>query len=301
MSGNDTFAEHYVNIAYGRNLGLDAAQRESRIAVNVEADFSTAETGKSFSTERLGTSKPQEMGDRFGELPKGFVDKRRRVGHFKPYEDGKVVDSSYDKARTLVMDPASKTIRVMREGLARQQDEFVMSAMLGTAYAGENGTTAVGFPAGQTIAVNDHTYNSGGSGNVPLTVSKLQVAMEMMDAAEIAGERYIALPSKQINHLLTDAKVTSSDYNTVKALVAGEIDTFLRFKFIRYEPVLKSGSNFRCVAWVKPAVEFHQRVLEAPSMWKRRDKRPHWYAYYQMEMAAVRVEEKGVVDILCTA
>ena len=36
----------------------------------------------------------------------------------------------------------------------------------------------------------------------------------------------------RIEALLGDTSVTSSDFNTVKALVQGDVDTFMGFKFI---------------------------------------------------------------------
>jgi hypothetical protein len=296
MSGTDTFPEHY-KVAFGRNLGLDAAQAMSRIAPLVDADFNYGEAGDSFTSDWLGSSDPVAMTDRFGELPTGQIDSRRRVGHFSSYEDGKVLGSKYDEARQ-VSDPANKKVIAMKQGLARKQDALVIAGMYGTTYAGRLGVDAVALPSAQKIGVADHTFDAL-TGDKPLSLSKLQLAMEMFDAAEIEGTRYIALPSRQINHLLTDDSITSADFATVKALVKGEIDEFLRFKFIRYEATPDLGANHRVMAWIDNSIEFRQRMSEPLDVWKRKDKRPHWYGYYQMDQAILRNQDAGVIEIEC--
>ena len=45
-------------------------------------------------------------------------------------------------------------------------------------------------------------------------------------------QRYIIVSPEQIEDLLNITAVTSADFNTVRALVQGEVDTFVGFKFI---------------------------------------------------------------------
>ena len=44
-------------------------------------------------------------------------------------------------------------------------------------------------------------------------------------------DRHMIIHSNGLQALLAETAVTSSDFNTVKALVNGELDTFLGFKF----------------------------------------------------------------------
>ncbi|CAK8996898.1 Uncharacterized protein SCF082_LOCUS4981 [Durusdinium trenchii] len=298
MTASNTEQQHYIT-AFQRALKIDAAQKESRIAVNVDADFAFGEQGTGFTSDFIGNSDPSEMDDRFGDLPEGDIEHRRRMGHFVAYDDGKRLGSNWDAARQAT-DPSNKKMVAMRRGLARKQDAVAYAAIIGTAYTGQTGTGTQTLPAAQKIAVSDHTYNSGGSGDAPLTVSKVLLAKEMLDAAEYDGPRFLACPAKQISHMLTDSQVTSADFNTVKALVAGEIDEWLGFKWLRYEPVSVDGSSDQLIAaWVGDYIEFRQRVLAPPDMWVRKDKRPHLYGYYQVDMAAVRTADDAVVQIAC--
>jgi hypothetical protein len=66
----------------------------------------------------------------------------------------------------------------------------------------------------------------------------------------------IAFRAKDQTTLLNTTEIKSSDYNTVKALVQGKIDTFLGFKFIRTQRLITStdGSSIACLAWRKSAL-----------------------------------------------
>ena len=65
----------------------------------------------------------------------------------------------------------------------------------------------------------------------------------MLDAKKILDEnetdpeetRYLVCTANQLSDFLNIAEVKSSDYNSIKALVQGEVDTYLGFKFIRSE------------------------------------------------------------------
>lgn len=295
----DTFEQHY-RVAYEEALGIDSQQKTSKIAAFVDADLNYDEKGESFNVGNIGESDPSEVDDKYGELPSGHVDKRRRWGHFNPWDDGKILGSSIDKARQ-VADPSNEIVLAMKAGLARRQDACVYQTMIGTTYSGKNGTTSVTLPDAQKIAVDDHTFDAD-SGNAAMTLSKLILAMTKLDEMFVDGEKHIAMPSAQVSRLLAyEDQMTNSDYAAVKALVNGEINQFYGFTFHKYEPVsTDSAGDQLIVAWAKPAIVYKQRTLEAPDVWKRKDKRPHWYAYYMIDQAVTRREDKGVIQIACS-
>jgi hypothetical protein len=77
--------------------------------------------------------------------------------------------------------------------------------------------------------------NLGGTAS-GLTVTKLRRAKRLMDAAGVPmQDRTFCHDAVGLEQLLGATPVTSSDYNSVKALVHGEVDTFLGFKFICFE------------------------------------------------------------------
>lgn len=75
--------------------------------------------------------------------------------------------------------------------------------------------------------------NLVGNGTAAFSVALLGDAAQMLDSKNVPSEgRTLIYSSKQKEQLLNETAVTSADFNTVKALVQGDIDTFYGFKFI---------------------------------------------------------------------
>jgi hypothetical protein len=74
--------------------------------------------------------------------------------------------------------------------------------------------------------------NDIGGSDTNMNVAKLREAKKLLDKNNVPPEgRHIILHAAGLASLLSETAVTSSDFNTVKALVAGEINTFLGFTF----------------------------------------------------------------------
>ena len=132
-----------------------------------------------------------------------------------------------------------------------------------------------------------------------MTLDLLPRAKRKRAEAAVDGDRYLALTAKALEDLLKVTEATSSDYNTVKALVQGEIDTFMGFRFIRTERLPDGGGTGRkyCLAYTSKAIGLcfsdvrFTRVGEDPanSFMTR--------VYMESTLGAVRIEDLGVVRI----
>lgn len=83
-----------------------------------------------------------------------------------------------------------------------------------------------------------------------LTVAKIREAKKYMDAQGVPQTgRTFVISASGLYGLLGEEKATSADYASVKALVSGEINTFLGFNFIMIEDRVEGGlalaSNIR--------------------------------------------------------
>jgi hypothetical protein len=181
--------------------------------------------------------------------------------------------------------------------LNRTKDDVIIAAMRGSARAGTGDTaTTVALPSGQKVAV----------AATGLTLAKLISTKEILTSAEAYNEDdpedqiYIAVGSKQITNLLGDDQITSGDYNNVKALVAGAIDTFMGFKFIRTERLYSADSVRYCLAWCKSGMDFGMGKDVKSRVTERADKSFAVYAYAAMSLGAVRNEDEKVVEIACS-
>jgi hypothetical protein len=110
-------------------------------------------------------------------------------------------------------DERSELVQVLGNAIGRRQDQLILDAL--TAASG-TGTVS----------------NDIGGTDTNLNVAKLREAKRQLDRANVPPEgRHIILHASGLASLLSETAVTSSDFNTVKALVSGEINTFLGFTF----------------------------------------------------------------------
>lgn len=301
-AAEDSIPSHYVQ-GFRANLNLLPQQMNSRLIGCVDADLSYSEPGTSFNADDIGASQPARVTTRVPDSPEGFVEQVRRGGHFEAFADGKFVDD-LDKAREL-SDPTNSVMQSMMAGKNRYMDDKIVDVMFGTAYSGQTLTTANAFPSSQIIAAADrqNLHDAevvAGSGALGLTVGKIITAGQMLDATELEGERYFAITSYEKAQLLASTPVTSSDFQSVKALVAGTIDSLYGFKFVRTERLPVAANVTSCAAWVKPAIAYRARTIQNAWIDRRKDKSGRWYAYYETEHAGVRRYDTGVVQVLCS-
>jgi hypothetical protein len=127
----------------------------------------------------------------------------------------------------------------------------------------ENTAKAIGRREDQLIidALNAGSTVTVGDGSAAFSLTLVASAAQKLDDNNVPGEdRCIIYTAKQKEQFLSSTTVTSSDYNTVKALVQGDIDTFYGFKFImigsRVEGGLPrpTGVEQDCYAYHKQAV-----------------------------------------------
>lgn len=248
-------------------------------------------TADAFNFERLASADMAAKAGRHVATPILNVVHSRRQAPQSTWSWGEATDND-DDVRTLI-NPTSEYTRAAAAALGRRYDTTIFEAMNALASDGAGGTTAL--PAGQQITA---------TGN-PLTVDTLRKAKKILDQNEVGtmqgGSRYCATTSKGLEDLLKETEVTSSDYNSIKALVSGELNTYLGFQFIRTELTDTAGAAtaLNTFAWcwehnsmaLAIADDRFTRISEDPGL---------SYAtriYTECTIGAVRVEDEGVVQI----
>lgn len=188
--------------------------------------------------------------------------------------------------------PRSAYVEASRAAYARKVNAVIRDAALGSAKTGTNGGTTTPFDtSNQQIA----------AGSAGLTISKLREAAQIFAENEVMDEPlHIVISPKQRTDLLETTEITSSDYNTVKALVQGEIDTFLGFQFHVYNNLQVDGSsNRRCFAFAESGITFGQWNGFTTRIDERADKEYLWQVFNSATIGATRTQEEKVVEILC--
>lgn len=189
--------------------------------------------------------------------------------------------------------PLSSYAEAMRAAWARKVNARIRDALLGTSKTGTNGGTSTVFDtSNQRILVN----SSG------LTITKLRTAKEKLRAAfvEPTDSLAIAVTAKQVTDMLETTEITSSDYNTIKALVQGDVDSFMGFHFIPYESLGVDGSSDRrVIAWAKSGSVLGQWNGLTTRIDERKDKNYTVQVHMSGTIGATRTQEAKVIEILC--
>jgi hypothetical protein len=298
----DPFVQQFTG-----TVRLLAQQTDSRLRGKVLED---QVTGEAAYFEQLAPVSGRKVTTRHDDSPVANAQHLRRRLSIYDYDQGELLDKE-DKVRMLV-DPTSSYTALLAGAMRRSQDDEIIGCMWSTAYTGHSGSTSVSWPngnaessptapAGTQVGVNDWTYGNG-SGNSGLTISKLISASVALDAAEgdMEEERYIVITAKQKGNLLATTEATSQDYNTVKALVDGKINSFMGFTFIHSERLQTDASGYtRVPVWRKSGIG----LGIAKDIWSQIDTRPDkrfsWYAYVAQSIGASRLEEAKLVEIKC--
>lgn len=270
---------------YKANVALLSQQRGSRLRNSVTIE---PVTGKNAYFEQIGATAAQIKTTRHMDTPQTDTPHARRRVSLEDYVWADFIDKE-DKIRTLI-DPTSPYAVNAVNAFGRSIDDVLITALGGTAYTGVAGGTATSLPNTQKIA----------EGNTGLTVAKLITAKGLFWANDVEDEEMsIVVTGKQLEDLLAQEEVTSSDYAAVKALVKGEINTFMGFNFIRSERLVTTTDITMCYAYVKSGVilglgkDINTRIGE------RADKNYLTQVWASMSIGATRMEEVKVVEIAC--
>jgi hypothetical protein len=217
-----------------------------------------------------------------------------------PYEHATLFDEWDAEYLGEVSLPQSETVANHAMAYMRTCDQTIIDAALGNAYTGETGVNPTALPAGQKVAVD--YVETGSTANSGLTIAKLRQAAFLLNDAEVddSDPRVLVVSAKQIQDLLRTTEVTSADFNSVKALVQGDIDTFLGFKFRRVASSLlpyNSSTGVRtCFAYVRSGLKLADAGRKV-HVDIRADKSHALQIRTVASLGATRMEEKKVVEI----
>lgn len=247
-------------------------------------------TGAKMYFDRLGPVEVVKKTQRFQPTVISDAPNSRREVSIQDYNQTLGLDKQ-DVIRLLV-DPTGEYAQALAMGMARQIDRDIITALEGDSVAVDDTLTGsvVPLPASQIIT---------SAGN--LSIQDLRDTKLRLDRSEVPKSgRYFAINASALQSLLSDVEVTSADFNTVKALVSGDLDTFMGFEFVRLE--LLTGTDTA----VAQMLAFHNTAVGmavGEQLDIRIDDRPD-LSYAKQIFAAgtfgmVRIEEAKVVQVNC--
>lgn len=283
---------------YRSNIELQFQQRGSRLASTVENETQHSEYE---FYDRVGPTQAQELLTRHADTPQVNTPHSRRRIALRDFAWADLIDKK-DVMRMLA-DPTSAYVMNAVSSLGREKDRSIITAALGTAYTGKTGSTTASFAAANIVAVD--FVESGSAANSNLTIGKLRAARYILTKSESIDEQMdeqitCACTASQIRSLLTTTQITSADYNAVKALVDGKVDTFMGFKFVRLELLpFSSGVIRQVLIYPKSAIKLAVGAEITARVDERADKNYSTQVYVKASFGATRMWEEKVVSVLC--
>lgn len=199
----------------------------------------------------------------------------------------------YAPEYTDIFDQAEVNFDEMRElaqaiaaALGRREDQLIIDAL-------DDATNIAG-------TVSEDT----GGTNSNLNVAKLRKAKRYLDAKGVPmSDRTIIHTAGQLEGLLGETEATSADFNSVRALVNGELNTFVGFRFVLIEDRDEGGipdesSEDRAFAYHRDAaglacgIDVRQETNYIPE-------KVSWLSNGILKCGAVAIDGNGIVEIEC--
>jgi hypothetical protein len=183
-------------------------------------------------------------------------------------------------------DERSELVKVVASAMGRRQDQMILDALASS---------------GTSLTVS----NDIGATDSNMNIAKLREAKRLMDKNNVPPDnRHIIIHANGLSNLLSESTVTSSDFNTVKALVQGELNTYMGFQFHilgdRSEGGLAiDGSLDRvCFAFHRDAVGYAEGIGMRTEINYIAEK-TSWLVNEVFSAGAVTIDAEGIVSITC--
>jgi len=182
-------------------------------------------------------------------------------------------------------DERRELVKVVGDAIGRRMDQLVIDAINSASSPSTVGT------------------DIGGVGT-NMNLAKLLAAKKALDTNNVPAEgRCIVIHANGLSSLLDEQELTSSDFASVKALVRGEIDTFLGFKFVtlgdRDEGGLPLPSTRSSFAFHRDAVGLGVSMAQKTEI-NYVPEKTSFLVSSMFSAGAVSIDDEGIVKISST-
>ena len=142
-----------------------------------------------------------------------------------------------------------------------------------------------------------------GAGTQALDLATITAAAKELNKVEAPMEdRYFVIHEGGLNDLLNDPTITSADYNSVRLLMSGEIDSFMGFKW----KIIGSGraeGGLPLASTVRTGFAYHRRSVGHAvgiDITTRVDYVPHkasWLSMGMWKAGSIAIDPEGIIKV----
>lgn len=240
----------------------------------------TGVTGESYKFTRMGSGIANQKASQADVTPMDIAHSRQ-MAVLSNWNAPEYTDI-FDEAE-VNFDEKAELAQTIAKALSRREDQLIIDAMNSVTYVNSNPT----IDQGTSVALGS-AFN----------VEALRKASSVLsDKGVPESDRYIAYTAADRETLMGEEEATSSDYNTVKALVNGQIDSFVGFKFKLIETREEGGLPANTVfAWHKAAVGYAVGIdMKTTVDWIAQ--KTSWLCNGMLKSGAVAREGRGIVKL----
>jgi hypothetical protein len=183
-------------------------------------------------------------------------------------------------------DERSELVQVVGSAIGRRQDQIILDALAASSTA---------------LTVSE---DIGGT-NTGLNVAKLREAKKLLDKNNVPMDnRHIIIHANSLSSLLGETAVTSTDFNTVKALVQGDVNTFLGFTFHTIGDRAEGGlpiadSERKLWAFHRDAIGYAEGIAPRTEINYVAEK-TSWLVNALFSAGAIAIDAEGIVQVETT-
>ena len=273
--------------------------------------------------EKVGYSTAQERYDTISDVNYGEMSHAKRSITWRTWYHA-ILINDIAKMKTMIS-PESEYSIEMKNAMYRKMDDIIIDGILGTTRGGIDGGTANNLGVANKRAARDAAATT----NMSMTVETLRDIRRYFRENDNDDEAVnLTLSAKGSDDLLGLQELTSADYNSVKALVDGDVNTFMGINFVKSQRIktltyagteddhylntntgafatatgaglteFDAGVYRRCFAWQKSG--FFYTMPDGLST--RVDQLPQKHhinqLYCTMKMGIARMEEEKVLEL----
>ena len=182
-------------------------------------------------------------------------------------------------------DERSELVQVVSKSIARRMDQIMIDAL--------NAATGT-----STVATT-----VGGAGT-NMNIEKLRATAKALNEKNVPAEgRRLLMHASQLDALLGETEITSQDFAAVKALVQGEINTFMGFTILtmgdRDEGGIPKPSTRTCFAWHQDSMGYAESMSQKTEV-NYVPEKTSFLVSSMFSAGSVAIDGEGIVKISCT-
>ena len=228
-------------------------------------DFRTM--GKGVATKRTGSS---------SDVIPMNIDHGLKVAILEDYEAPEYTDI-YD-AQTVNFDEVVELAETIAGAMGRRDDQSIIDAL-------------------------DTTTTTVGAGTQPMDLATITAASKELNKVEAPMEdRFFVITEGALNDILNDTTITSADYNSVRMLMEGTINSFMGFQWKIIGSARVEG-GLPLTTTVRSGFAFHKASIGHAigiDMKTKVDYVPHKASWLSMGMwtaGSVVIDVEGIVEV----